>query len=49
MFSCLGVCVCVCVCILSQSYKAPVFYFLNISFLEHILNKLFRQHESSIS
>ena len=35
--------------ILSQSYNAAVFYFVNISFLEHVLNQLFLQKESSIS
>ena len=35
--------------ILSQSYNATVFYFDNISFLEHVLNQLVLQNESSIS
>ena len=34
--------------ILNQSYNATVFYF-DISFLEHVLNQLFLQTESSIS
>ena len=35
--------------ILSQSYNATVFYFDNISFLEHVLNQLFLPNESSVS
>ena len=35
--------------ILSQSYNASVFYFDNISFLEHVSNQLFLPNESSIS
>ena len=35
--------------ILSQSYNATVFYFDNISFLEHVSNQLFLPNESSIS
>ena len=38
-----------CLTILSQSYKATVFYFDNISFLEHVSNQLFLPNESSIS
>ena len=34
--------------ILSQSYNATVFYFDNVSFLEHVLNQLFLPNESSI-
>ena len=35
--------------ILGQSHNAAVFYFNNISFLEHVLNQLFLSDESSIS
>ena len=35
--------------ILSQIYNATVFYFDNISFLEHVLNQLFLPNESSVS
>ena len=35
--------------ILSQSLNAIVFYFDNISFLEHVLNQLFLRNESLIS
>ena len=37
------------ICVLSQSYNATVFYFDNVSFLEHELNQLFLPNESSIS
>ena len=35
--------------ILSQSYNTTVFYFYNISFIEHVLNQLFFPNESSIN
>ena len=35
--------------ILSQSYNATVFYFDNISFLEHALNQLFIPNKSPVS
>ena len=35
--------------ILNQSYNATVFYFDNISFLEHVLNQLFLPNKNSIS
>ena len=35
--------------ILSQSYNATVFYFDNISFLEHVSSQLFLPNESSIN
>ena len=35
--------------ILNQSYNATVFYFVNISFLEHVLNQLFLPNKSSVS
>ena len=33
---------------MGQSYNATVFYFDNISFIEHVFNQLFLPNESSI-